>query len=131
MRQFQNLETQKLHDKNKAPLAAKAPKFGEDEEAEAAENEAPEGVVAEHGKAHEVHIKHEHESGAHHVHSVHEDGFESHSEHGSPEEAHEHGKKLAGSAEHEGLEDEAADDLEQAGHVGNKAKSLGIGTLEE
>ena len=55
------------------------------------------GAVAEqHGPATQVNIEHEHEMGSHHVHSVHPDGHEHHSDHGSAEEAHEHGKKLAG-----------------------------------
>ena len=53
-------------------------------------------VAEQHGPAHAVNIEHEHEMGSHHVHSVHPDGHEHHSDHGSAEEAHEHGKKLAG-----------------------------------
>ena len=54
-------------------------------------------VAAEHGPATEVNISHDHEMGTHHVHSVHQDGHEHHSDHASADEAHEHGKKLAGS----------------------------------
>lgn len=53
-------------------------------------------VAAEHGPATEVNITHEHEIGSHHVRSAHPDGHMHESDHGSAEEAHEHGKKLAG-----------------------------------
>lgn len=53
-------------------------------------------VAQEHGPATEVNISHEHEMGSHHVRSAHPDGHMHESDHGSAEEAHEHGKKLAG-----------------------------------
>lgn len=53
-------------------------------------------VAQEHGPATEVNISHEHEMGSHHVRSSHPDGHMHESDHGSAEEAHEHGKKLAG-----------------------------------
>lgn len=53
-------------------------------------------VSQEHGPAVEVNISHEHEMGSHHVRSSHPDGHMHESDHGSAEEAHEHGKKLAG-----------------------------------
>jgi hypothetical protein len=67
-------------------------------EGETGENQEPEQVVAEHGLAHTVHIEHpqEGEEGMHQVHSEHPDGHKHHSTHESGEEAHEHGKKLAG-----------------------------------
>jgi hypothetical protein len=52
-------------------------------------------VVAAHGPAHSVHIKHDHTANKHHVHSTHEDGHENMSEHQSAEEAHEEGGRLA------------------------------------
>jgi len=52
-------------------------------------------VVAEHGKAHTVHIKH-HEGGKSHVMSHHPDGHTNMSEHEKPEDAHMEGRKLAG-----------------------------------
>jgi hypothetical protein len=52
-------------------------------------------VVAQHGPAHTVHIKHDHTANKHHVHSTHEDGHENMSEHQSAAEAHEEGGKLA------------------------------------
>ena len=58
-------------------------------------------VVAKHGPAHEVHVKHDHEAGAHHV-TSHHDGVHHKSTHGSAKEAHEHGMMAAG---HE-MEDE-------------------------
>lgn len=61
-------------------------------------------VAAEHGPAHEVHMMHDHEGGRHHVMSMHPDGHQHESEHGSVEEAHEHGKKLAGAGEPDGDE---------------------------
>lgn len=53
-------------------------------------------IAQEHGPAVEVNISHEHEMGSHHVRSAHPDGHMHESDHGSAEEAHEHGKKLAG-----------------------------------
>lgn len=53
-------------------------------------------VAAEHGPATEVHVMHNHEAGEHHVQSMHPDGHQHESMHGSVDEAHEHGKKLAG-----------------------------------
>jgi hypothetical protein len=126
-RQFQNLETQKLHDRMSAPKA-ESPKMEDEMEHEEGEHE---DVVAEHGKAHDIHMKLDHARGVHHVHSTHEDGHVHKSQHGSVDEAVEHAKKMAGSPEHEGLEDEAANDLEQAGHVGEKAKALGLTPYEE
>jgi hypothetical protein len=76
----------------------------------AEDEQDPHAVVAEHGKASEVHIEHDHEMGAHHVHSIHEDGHEHHSDHASAEEAHEHAKNLAlDDAEHEEPEGEEED----------------------
>ena len=61
----------------------------------------PEGVdahqvVAEHGKAHTVHIAHDHKNKKHHVMSTHEDGHVQETEHGSPKEAHDAAATLAG-----------------------------------
>jgi len=67
-------------------------------------------VAQEHGPAQEVHVTHDHEGGQHHVHSIHPDGHENHSDHGSVEEAHEHGKKLAGAGQED--EQEPEDDAE-------------------
>jgi hypothetical protein len=100
-----------------------------DHEGQEGDHEVIKGVVAEHGPAKEVKHEHDHEAGVHHVHSVHEDGHEHHSKnHPSVEHALEHHKhaageyggdeKEAGSEEHEDLEDEAATDLNQAGHPG-------------
>ena len=58
--------------------------------------EDPSQVAQEHGPAQEVHMMHDHEGGQHHVMSMHPDGHQHESMHGSVEEAHEHGKKLAG-----------------------------------
>lgn len=52
-------------------------------------------VVQEHGKAHTVHITHDHAANKHHVRSEHEDGHVNESDHETPEEAHEQGGKLA------------------------------------
>jgi hypothetical protein len=48
---------------------------------------------------------HNHEAGEHHVSSNHPDGHQHESMHGSAEEAHEHGKKLAGGGEPENEQD--------------------------
>lgn len=52
-------------------------------------------VVQQHGKAHSVHITHDHAANKHHVKSEHEDGHINESDHETPEEAHEQGGKLA------------------------------------
>jgi hypothetical protein len=52
-------------------------------------------VVQQHGKAHSVHITHDHVNNKHHVKSEHEDGHVNESDHETPEEAHEQGGKLA------------------------------------
>ena len=115
-RKFGNLETQHLHDRlhgaPKAPLAEKAPEIRE--ELREGENESPESVVAEHGKAHEVHVEHDHEGGEHKVNSKHPDGHEHHSRHSSAKEAHEHGAALAGANEDEEQNAAAAED--ETGH---------------
>ena len=66
-------------------------------------------VAQEHGPAVEVNVMHNHEAGEHHVSSNHPDGHQHESMHGSAEEAHEHGKKLAGGGmqEEHGMDDEA------------------------
>ena len=53
-------------------------------------------VVAQHGKATTVHIKHDHTANKHHVTSTHEDGHTNESDHVSDVEAHAEGSKLAG-----------------------------------
>jgi len=53
-------------------------------------------VAQELGPATEVQVMHNHEAGEHHVQSMHPDGHQQESMHGSVDEAHEHGKKLAG-----------------------------------
>ena len=71
----------------------------ENPEFEAGEKEGKEEVhpvVAEHGKAHKVHIKHDHAGNKHHVTSMHEDGHVNESDHASAQEAHDEGAKLAG-----------------------------------
>ena len=71
----------------KAPMQQGGEEMGEQDGA---------AVAQAHGPAQTVNIEHEHEMGVHHVHSMHQDGHEHHSDHASAEEAHEHGKKLAG-----------------------------------
>jgi hypothetical protein len=64
-------------------------------------------IANEHGPATEVHMTHDEAIGSHHVHSAHPDGHMHESDHASKEEAHEHGKKLAGiGGEGEGEHDE-------------------------
>ncbi len=53
-------------------------------------------IVAEHGKAHTIHIAHDHKAKKHHVMSTHEDGLVHESEYGSPKEAHDTASQLAG-----------------------------------
>lgn len=52
-------------------------------------------VVAEHGPATHVHIKHDHTAGKHHTTSHHEDGHVHESDHQTAEEAHQEGGNLA------------------------------------
>ena len=77
----------------KAPVAENS--VGEQEEQGAHE---PTQVVAQHGKAHTVHIAHDHKNKKHHVISTHEDGHVHESEHGSPKEAHDAASVLASAA---------------------------------
>jgi hypothetical protein len=53
-------------------------------------------VAKEHGNAHEIKVKHDHEGGKHTVSSKHPDGHAHESEHGSADEAHTHAAGLAG-----------------------------------
>jgi hypothetical protein len=63
----------------------------------------PQQIAQEHGPAQEVHMMHDHEGGQHHVMSMHPDGHRHESVHGSVDEAHEHGKKLAGGGMESGM----------------------------
>lgn len=58
--------------------------------------EAPEAIVAKHGKATSTHTTHDHKANKHHVTSTHESGHVHQSEHGSAGEAHKHALALAG-----------------------------------
>ena len=120
-REYQNLETQRLHDKNKSAKKEKpAPKFGE------AENKEVEGALEHLHNAHGEHavnaVKsahiYQHEDGTHHLHTHdHQTGEHEHTEHASHHEALAAAKEhLGGAPEHEALEEEAADKLSQAGH---------------
>lgn len=53
-------------------------------------------VVAQHGKANSVHIKHDHVANKHHVTSTHDDGHTNESDHQTSEEAHKEGMALSG-----------------------------------
>lgn len=66
------------------------------EEGHGGEEQDGSAVAEQHGPAVQVSVEHEHEMGVHHVSSQHPDGHQHHSDHNSAEEAHEHGKKLAG-----------------------------------
>lgn len=104
--------------------AAETPEF-EAGEKEGAEEKDMHPVVAQHGKAHKVHIHHNHAQGKHHVTTMHEDGHVNESDHETPEEAHSEGMKLAGvqtpEADKEEPRDAAADvdDLGGAGMMEN------------
>ena len=81
--------------------AKETPEFeaGEKEgmkEAKAGSENAPEGVVAKHGKAVSVHVKHDHTANKHHVTSTHADGHVNESDHMSASEAHDAAQKRAG-----------------------------------
>jgi hypothetical protein len=84
--------------------AAEKPQFeaGEQEgvrEGQEGQGEGPEQVVAQHGKATTVHVKHDHVAKKHHVTSTHEDGHTHESDHASAKEAHDAAYKLGGSEE--------------------------------
>lgn len=107
---------------------AEKPEFemGEKEGAEEGKDEKEmHPVVAEHGKAHKVHIHHDHLRSKHHVTTMHEDGHVNESDHETPEEAHSEGMKLAGvqtpEVDKEEPRDAAADvdDLGGAGMMEN------------
>lgn len=57
-------------------------------------------VVAEHGPANDIQLKHDHAAGKHEMHSKH-GGYTHHSSHGSAEEAHSHARIAAGIPESE------------------------------
>lgn len=58
-------------------------------------------VVAQHGAAHKIEIKHDHAAGKHSVTSHHEGGHVHNSEHGTAEEAHDEAKGAAGIGDEE------------------------------
>ena len=90
---------------NAAHEAAETPEFEKGEQEGMKEGgEQPQQVVAQHGKAHTVHVAHDHKANKHKVVSTHEDGHVHESDHGSPQEAHDAGKQLAGAGE--GAEEE-------------------------
>ena len=60
------------------------------------ENVDPHQIVAQHGKAHTIHVAHDHKAKKHHVMSTHEDGHVQESEHASPKDAHDAAAVLAG-----------------------------------
>lgn len=78
--------------------------------------ESPEDIhdiVNEHGPAHTIHMKSDHEAGVHQVTSFHGghkpessdgEGFTHHSKHSSHHEAHKHAGRALGMAEHEKAE---------------------------
>ena len=106
---FTNRPPMRQHEKSL--MAKKSQSGGVDPLAQPTEGGEEDGsqVAQEHGPANEVHVMHNHEMGEHHVQSMHPDGHTHESMHGSAEEAHEHGKKLAGGGmqEHEPDGDEA------------------------
>lgn len=88
---------------SKAPKEPKSHEENETPEFEAGEQEGakegvetPENVVAQHGKATSVHIKHDHVANKHHVTSMHEDGHVHESDHATPQEAHQAASQLGG-----------------------------------
>ena len=123
MRKYQNMETQKLHDKTHgAPKMKEAPSMEEAPEHNM-EHEDANAVVSEHGPAHEINMKHE--ESTHSVHSKHEDGHEHHSEHESAEKAHSHAKKLAGVPD-EGEEEAEAESMAPAGGSQSSFPTMGM-----
>lgn len=94
------------YDKMHAPTEAATPFDSAEQEGDGQEGDGqePSAVVAAHGPAEEVNVKHSH--GKHHVHSKHSDGHQHHSDHASAGEAHEHAAALASEPQGE------ADDFE-------------------
>ena len=80
--------------------AKETPEFekGEQEGAKEApeQNEQPSQVVAQHGKAHTIHVAHDHKGKRHHVVSTHADGHVHTSDHASAKEAHDAASQLSG-----------------------------------
>ena len=101
-----------VHESNESPEFEK----GEQEGAKEPNEGGGHPVVAEHGKAVEVHIHHDHTKGKHHVHTKHEDGHTNMSEHQTPEEAHSEGGKLAGVSVKDENEAEGNEDGQQGAH---------------
>lgn len=84
------------HDeKNETPMQEHE-ETPEQEKKEKEENTEEHPVVKKHGKAHSIHIKHDHVAKKHHVMSQHEDGHTNESDHPTADEAHAEASKLAG-----------------------------------
>lgn len=79
-----------------------------------AEGHDPKQVVAEHGKAHSVHIHHNHAEGKHKVVSHHEDGHMHEKEFENAGAAHDEAKKLSGSDEDVAENEAPAGDSDEA-----------------
>jgi len=93
---------------SKAHEAKESPDFEAGEQEGAQEGvETPENVVAQHGKATSVHIKHDHVANKHHVTSMHEDGHVHESDHATPQEAHQAAATLGGEPAAQQAESEA------------------------
>jgi|ERR1700675_2128208 len=98
--------------------SAETPEFEAGEKEGMGENATPAGkVVAEHGKATAVHIKHDHVAHKHHVTSMHEDGHVHESDHATPEEAHQAAATLGGEG--------AANNAENESGMGAEASPMG------
>jgi hypothetical protein len=83
--------------KAKGPSAAPPQADGySDEEQGPAPAQDGAALASQHGPAQEVHITHDHASGAHSVHVVHPDMHEHESQHGSAAEAHKFAGDCAG-----------------------------------
>jgi hypothetical protein len=92
---------QTYNEHNQADQSGKGKKQVSKSEQPGTEHETPQEVVKTHGRAHSVHIHHDHENGKHKVVSHHEDGHMHESEHESVADAHDHGKQLANADEDE------------------------------
>jgi len=111
-----------LHDElgerklNKPNAEHRNPQSGVSGQTQDVSNMKIKDVVAKHGSAHEIHIKHDHAGGMHHVTSHHK-GAHHKSTHGSADEAHMHAGMAAGmnTGDEEETEtpDEAANENEQ------------------
>jgi hypothetical protein len=110
---------------NAMGMSKKSQPAAENKEDEGMNHEDPKQVVAEHGPATTVHIRHDRVANKHHVTSTHDDGHVAESDHPDVVSAHEHGKQLAGA---EGKEEDPDEFGSQADNSSGDMDSFGLGS---